>query len=124
MTAYIAFPSEAGREARNAMLVEVSEIEVDSDSGEQKAGLRTRLSEGTSNVIAVAQSTLESALEHAIKSNMSAILHAVDNAERQPDELEVTFGLKGTGEASNIAIGKLGSEINYQVKIVWKAVGH
>lgn len=38
------------------------------------------------------------------------------------DEIEVKFGLKATGEVGNsfFAIGKLGTEANYEVTLKWK----
>jgi len=35
-------------------------------------------------------------------------------------EMEVSFGIKATGELSNFAVGKVGLEANYQVKLIWK----
>ena len=35
------------------------------------------------------------------------------------DEVEVSFGLKAVGEAGNFAIGKVGMEANYVVKLKW-----
>ena len=35
------------------------------------------------------------------------------------DEVEVTFGLKAIGEAGNFAVGKVGVEANYTVKLKW-----
>ncbi len=40
--------------------------------------------------------------------------------ELQADEVEVTFGLQTTGELGNFAIGKVGIESNYEVKLKWK----
>ena len=39
--------------------------------------------------------------------------------EMQADEVEVTFGLKATGELGNFAIGQVGAEANYTVKLKW-----
>jgi hypothetical protein len=36
------------------------------------------------------------------------------------DEVEVTFGLKTTGELGNFAVGKVGLEANYAVTLKWK----
>jgi hypothetical protein len=35
------------------------------------------------------------------------------------DEVEVTFGLKAVGDLGNFAIGKVGAETNYTVKLKW-----
>jgi hypothetical protein len=34
------------------------------------------------------------------------------------DEVSVKFGLKATGEAGNFAVGKVGVEANYEVKLL------
>ena len=34
--------------------------------------------------------------------------------------MEITFGLKATGEVGNLAVGKVAGESNYQVKMVWR----
>jgi hypothetical protein len=34
--------------------------------------------------------------------------------------MEITFGLKATGEAGNLAVGKVAGESNYQVRMLWK----
>jgi hypothetical protein len=36
------------------------------------------------------------------------------------DEVEVKFSLTATGELGNFAIGKVGIEANYEVKLNWK----
>jgi len=36
------------------------------------------------------------------------------------DDAEIKFGLKSIGEAGNIAIGKVGGEINFEVTLKWK----
>jgi hypothetical protein len=37
-----------------------------------------------------------------------------------PDEMEVSFSLKASGELGNIAIGKAGAEANYTVTLRWR----
>ena len=36
------------------------------------------------------------------------------------DEAEVKFGLTATGEVGNLAIGKVGMGVNYEVTLKWK----
>ena len=59
----------------------------------------------------------ESALAGAKKSIM-ALKKMFEEA--QPDEVEVTFGLKAVGEAGGFAIAKASVEVNYQVTMKWK----
>jgi Trypsin-co-occurring domain 1 len=43
----------------------------------------------------------------------------VSRLARAPTEVEVTFGLKATGEVGNIAIAKAGAEANIEVRLKW-----
>jgi len=38
----------------------------------------------------------------------------------KPDEVEITFGLKASGELGSLVIAKAGVEANYSVKLTWK----
>jgi hypothetical protein len=49
-----------------------------------------------------------------------AFLAAVDALDKPPAEMEITFGLKATGEVGNLAVGKVAGESNYQVKMIWR----
>jgi len=40
--------------------------------------------------------------------------------ELQVDEAEVKFGLTAAGEVGNLAIGKIGMGVNYEVTLKWK----
>jgi uncharacterized ferredoxin-like protein len=40
--------------------------------------------------------------------------------EVKADEVEVTFGIKATGEAGNFVVGKVGLDANYTVKLKWE----
>lgn len=85
-------------------------IETDEDeSGVVKAGL--------GDTIERAGGIFEQAIENARKSAMVI----VDKMrELGPDEVEVTFGLKVSGELGNIVVAKAGVEANYSVKLRWK----
>ena len=63
---------------------------------------RQRFSEALEGVVAQAQ---------ALKARLEAL---------RADEVEVTFGLKTTGELGNFAVGKVGVEANYTVKLKWE----
>lgn len=49
----------------------------------------------------------------------SAILIRKAFHQLRADEVEVSFGLTTTGEVGNFAIGKIGIEVNYVVKLKW-----
>ncbi len=112
MVGYIQFTSGDG----STMLVEVEEGEVLSQKGVQKAGLR----EMVNKQVAEARTSFEDAIQQVIRYNAQAFMQAVDGLPALPDEAEITFGLKITGEAGNVAVGRVGGEANYMIRLTWK----
>jgi len=118
MTNYLRFASGEG-EARD-VLVEVDTAEDLPGSGEQNAGLRQWARNQAGEVTAMAQSGFEQAVRRAVSLNVQAFLAAAEALDKPPAEMEITFGLKATGEVGNLAVGKVAGESNYQVKMVWR----
>jgi Trypsin-co-occurring domain 1 len=119
MTNYIRF--EAGDEEGSVVLIEVDEEEIESElGGTSKIGLKDIVN-GT---IATAQKSFATAIRSAIKQNVQGLIEGVRNLPDPPSEIEITFGLKATGEVGNIAVGKAGAETNYTIKLVWKQTTH
>jgi Trypsin-co-occurring domain 1 len=114
MTNYLQFASEEGEAAD--VLVEVDAAEDFPMASEENAGLLRRAGEA----VAVAQSGFEQAVRRAVRLNVRAFLAAADALEKPPAEMEITFGLKATGEVGNLAVGKVAGESNYQIKMVWR----
>jgi hypothetical protein len=112
MADYIQFTSADG----NTLLVEVDEGEASSQQGIQKAGLR----EMAGKSVAVAQASFEHAIQQAMQYNAQVFLQSVVNLPILPSEAEITFGLKITGEVGNVAVGKVGGETNYTIRLIWK----
>ncbi|WP_341676978.1 CU044_2847 family protein [Niveibacterium sp. SC-1] len=109
---YIRFDTADGQ----TLLVEAEVEELASPGGVVKAGVGDKIRE----TIAAARDSLDGAMRRAVSGNARAIIEAVQDLPRPPSEIEISFGLKVTGEAGNIAVGKAGSDVNYQVKLVWK----
>ena len=118
MADYLRFPSEEGE--AGDVLVEVDAAEVMPATGEQNAGLRQWARDRGDEVVAVAESGFEEAVRRAVHLNVPAFLAAAEALENPPAEMEITFGLKGTGEVGNLAVGKVAGECSYQVKMVWR----
>ncbi|SRR6266496_5063628 len=112
MADYIQFISADG----STMLVEVEEGEVSSQKGVQKAGLRDMVGKQ----VAVAQTSFEDAIQQVIRYNAQAFMQAVRGLTVLPNEAEITFGLKITGQAGNVAVGQVGGEANYMIRLTWK----
>lgn len=113
MTKYIQF----GDEENGAVLVEVDEEEVPStDEGLVKVGLR----KGLGNAVVVANKTFYTAIKKAIHYNVQGFMDAVHSLPEPPNEVEINFGLKITGQVGNVAVAKASGETNYTVKLSWK----
>jgi hypothetical protein len=104
------------RSEDGTILIEVTEEDVSSPEGTVKAGVAERVQ----NTVVQAQATFEGALDRVIQQNAQTLIRAARNLAQPPDELEVTFGLKATGEVGNFAIAKGGGEANFAVRILWK----
>ncbi len=109
MAHYLEFETSDG-----PMLIEVDVDEISSRSGRIKAGL----GDVVDNTVAKTQNTFQSALK-VVRQNAVAFMHEMQDMDTAPDASEITFTLKATGELSNLAIGKLGGEANYSVKLTW-----
>jgi hypothetical protein len=118
MTNYLRFASGEGEAAD--VLVEMDAAEDLPVASEQNAGLRQWARDQSGEAFAVAQSGFEQAVRRAVSLNVRAFLAAAEALEEPPAEMEITFGLKATGEVGNLAVGKVAGESNYQVKMVWR----
>src|SRR5208282_6064289 len=120
MTNYLRFASEEGEAAD--VLVEVDAAEDLPVASEENAGLGLRqwARNQAGEAVAVAQSGFEQAVRRAVSLNVQAFLAAAEALDKPPAEMEITFGLKATGEVGNLAVGKVAGESNYQVKMIWR----
>ncbi len=86
--------------------------------GQKTGGVTKASSRGdkVGNVIASATQKFEDAFA-GVKKSALVLRHQLE--EMRADEVEVTFGLKATGDLGNFAIGKVGAEANYTVKMKW-----
>ena len=112
MARYIQFTASDN----STILVEVEGEEILPPEGMVKAGV----TDTVQKTVAQAQDTFEGALDRVVRQNAQALMRSVRGLSESPDELEVTFGLKATGEVGNIAIARGGGEANFTIKIVWR----
>lgn len=105
MTTFIEYKLDDG----TTLLVETTE--------DQPPGVTKASRDKLGNAIVSVNQKFEAAFSGVKKS--AAILRQ-QLEELQADEVEVTFGLKATGEAGNFAIGQVGVEANYTVKLKWQ----
>jgi hypothetical protein len=111
---YLSFDQGGGQEP---LLVELAAADIADEAGIVKAGVADKL-QGT--VVAAGES-LQDALSFALRVNAQALLNAVAALPRAPSEVEVTFALKATGELGGFAVGKIGGEANYGVRLLWNS---
>ena len=117
MASYIQFDS--GDDDGSTILVEVSksEFQIAEDSrNDNKVGIRGFLS----STVVSAHKPFNDAIKISIRHNVKGLIEAIRDLPDPPSEVEVTFGLKATVEAGNVAVGKAGGEANYNVKLTWK----
>jgi Trypsin-co-occurring domain 1 len=118
MTSYLRLAYGEGEAAD--VLVEVDGSGSLAATGEQDAGLRQWARGQADEAVAVAQTGFEEAVRRAVSVNARAFLAAANALEEPPAEMEITFGLKATGEVGNLAVGKVAGESNYQVRMTWR----
>ena len=107
---YVKYATEDG-----FFLVEVDgKSEIFSEGGVIKAGLDDKVEE----VIYSLQVNFEDALD-VVYYSAKSFAKKVKNLPEVPDEMELTFGLKATGEGS-LVVAKAGVEANFSVKLTWK----
>ncbi len=111
MAQYMQYTTSDG----GTVLVEVTEEDVSLPEGTIKAGVADRIQK----TVVQAQATFEGAVDRVVRQNAQALIQSVRDLVEPPDELEVTFGLKATGEVGNIAIAKGGAEANFTVRLMW-----
>ncbi len=114
MAYYIKYKTDDG----GVVLVEV---EGDAPAAVPKGGVvkAGRVGDMVQGAVQEAQTKFEDAL-HAVHHNAQTIIGKVKGLSDPPDEIEVTFGLKATGELGNFAVAKASAEANYEVKMTWK----
>ena len=72
----------------------------------------------TSTLIIKSRQQFESALT-VVNQTAAAFVEQVSRMVDKPSQVEITFGLKATGEAGFFAITKLAGEANFGVKLTW-----
>lgn len=55
----------------------------------------------------------------AAKDQAKILLEEIE--ELHVEEAEIKFGLTTTGEVGNLAIGKVGIDVNYEITLKWKS---
>jgi hypothetical protein len=115
MPRYIQFATADGE----SVLVEMAEERLETSGGVVKAGLVGDAAE----VVAQARVTFEAAIMDTVRRNAEGFIQRMNALSTPPDEAEISFGIKATGEVGNAAIVKGGAEAAYTVTLKWKKAG-
>jgi hypothetical protein len=110
---YIEFATADGQ----GLLVEVDQAEAPPTTGVAKAGLLERRS---GDVVASARKSFDDAVRTVVGHNVESFTGALRELRQSPDEVELAFALKATGEVGNFAIAKVGGEANFSIRLVWR----
>jgi hypothetical protein len=86
--------------------------------GKSEEGGMVKASRGGAeeSVVVKAEKKFAEALD-GVKAAARAMVNKLEDL--RADEVEVTFGLKTTGKLGNFAVGEVGAEANYTVKLKW-----
>lgn len=104
MSHYVEFTLPDG----SAVIMESDERE----TGIVKAGAGEMLKEATEK--------FEQAADNARKAAIVILNKLRAEMTDKPDEVEITFGLKASGELGSLVVAKAGVEASYSVKLSWK----
>ena len=113
MSRYLKYQTANG----GIVLVETEDESATPQGGVVKAGA---LGDKVQDTIKEVEIKFEDAMD-TVRQNAQTIIDKVrGELTDPPDEVEVTFGLKATGEFGNFAVAKASAEANYMVKMTWK----
>jgi len=111
MTKYIEFELENGAK----LLVESPDETEKGGSGFMRAGN----GEAVKQAVATASQSLEKSFD-SVRESANLLVNKLLSLNERPDEMEVNFALKVSADLGNFAIGTVGAEANYAVKLVWR----
>jgi len=95
-------------------------VEVEGEALPQEGVVKaSRVGDKVRDAVEEVQTKFEDAMD-AVRHNAQTIIAKVEGLSDKPDEVEVTFGLKATGEFGNFAVAKAGAEANYVITMTWK----
>jgi hypothetical protein len=90
------------------------------ESDEPETGITKAAVRGVGEVTERARETFEQSAENARKSALVILDKVRHGLSDPPDEVEITFGLKASGELGSMVVAKVGVEASYSVTLTWK----
>lgn len=108
MSKYVEFPLEGG----GSILIEAADEKKAAGGGFVKAG-----NEGDKPA-EQAKVSFDQAVD-GVRSSANLLVSKLRDLSQPPDEMEVTFSLKASGEVGNIFVAKGAAEASYNVTLRW-----
>ncbi len=109
MSKYVEFPLEGG----GTIIIESSDEPARSPSGFLRSG------EGTSDNADKAAASFDASVE-GVRKSADLLVSKLRQLSAPPDEMEVSFSLKASGEVGSLVVGKAGADCNFNVMLRWR----
>lgn len=116
MARYVEFSLDA--EGTGSIWIEVDDEEAGGESSGQGGVVKAGRRPDEDALVRKATESLSSAADN-VRAAADMLISKMRSLAESPDEVEITFGLKASGELGNLAIAKVGAEANYTVKLKW-----
>ncbi len=91
------------------------------ESDEPGPGGVVKATRGKGDVADGATSTFEQAAETARQAALIILDKVRSSGNYAPNEVEITFGLKASGELQTLVVAKAGMQASYCIKMTWKS---
>ncbi len=108
MSKYVEFPLEGG----GSILIEAADEPARASAG----FLRDGENHGSADK---AQVSFDASVE-AVRRSADLLVTKLRDLSTPPDELQVNFNLKASGEMGGLTVGKSGADANYTVMLKWQ----
>jgi hypothetical protein len=105
---YVEFPLEGG----GSIVIEASDEPARTPSGFLRPG-------ESADAANPAQASFDASVE-AVRRSADLLVSKLRELGTPPDELEVSFNLKASGETGSLVVGRAGSEANFNVLLRWR----
>lgn len=104
----------------STILVEVDPSDIPASEAAEQGIIKAGVPERMSDTVWKAKEMFDETLDRVVRQNVHALMQSVRNIGEPLDAVEFAFTLKATGELGILAVGKLGGEANFSIKLTWK----
>lgn len=108
MPKYVEFPLESG----GSIIIETPEDKKSGTSGFVKG-------EAAAETPDKARQSFDASAEN-VRRTADLLVSKLRDLSQPPDEMEIYFGLKATGEVGSLVVARSGGETNFNVTLKWR----